>query len=306
MSELATTPATTSHRPMLAMVLVLIASVFSASMALMVKFATASASLGLVVFFRFVLTLMITMPAIYLNSQFPTVGEQLKTRRYPLHFIRDFAGIVSMCCFFYATKHLSLADSVVLFNTSPLFVPLLAYVFFKKRFKLKFGLSLLLGFIGVVIVVHPDGKIFHLPSFIGLAAGLLAGVAILATRAMSRTEPTTRILFYYFLTGTVLSLLFILLSPHASLYEINSTNILYLVLTGVFAFFYTFSFAKGSRYASVRFSSVFLYFSVVIALLFDWIFWNKVPSIASFIGMALIITGACLLTWLYPRQQSAS
>ena len=50
MSEVTTNTRGISQRPKLAMVLVLISSVFSASMALMVKFATESASLGLVVF----------------------------------------------------------------------------------------------------------------------------------------------------------------------------------------------------------------------------------------------------------------
>ncbi|OAN13340.1 hypothetical protein A3K86_16950 [Photobacterium jeanii] len=88
-------------------------------------------------------------------------------------FIRALCISASQWCFLYAIKHLSLVESVVLFSTGPLFIPLLEKLFFQIKVKPLTMLNLTLMFIGVMLQAgDPQGFSLKPELLIGLAAGI--------------------------------------------------------------------------------------------------------------------------------------
>lgn len=96
-------------------------------------------------------------------------------------------------------------DAILLNNTAPLFVPIVALLITGAKTPRKVWWGVVIGFIGVALVLHPGPQLFQLTSFIGLASGVLAAIAIVQIWILSKTGTTTQMFFYYFLIGTVAS-----------------------------------------------------------------------------------------------------
>ena len=107
-------------------------------------------------------------------------------------------------------KFISLVDAILLNNTAPLFVPIVALLITGAKTPRKVWWGIVIGFIGVALVLHPGPQLFQLTSFIGLASGVLAAIAIVQIWVLSKTSTITQMFFYYFLIGTVASSAFAL------------------------------------------------------------------------------------------------
>lgn len=111
---------------------------------------------------------------------------------------------------------------------------------------------------------------------------------MLAIRRLSQTEPNSRILFYYFLLGTIVSFPgaikdFPALFTHSVLFFLLAAAIFFYLVQ----LFITMGFKKGK--ASTL--SPLAYTVVLFSAILDRIFWHKVPDFWSLVGMVLIIAG---------------
>lgn len=282
--------------------LILAAAFFNTLMILFVKISAQSVSIQIVLFARYLVTLIILLPFIYFNPAKQSVGTYLKTERLPLHLFRDIFGLISVLCYFYAAKSISLADSTVLFNTAPLFIPIIAFFWggLKIVHRLWWGMGL--GFLGVILILHPGRELLHLASVAGLFSGFCAAIVFVGGRYLTYSEPPLRNMFYYFVVGAIIAFFMLIISPGNSWKIFDTKSILLLVSVGVCGYFYQLCFTHGSKYAPVRLTSSFLYASVIFSILLDWFIWHVTPNSISLIGIFCVIMGACLLLFLYPKD----
>ncbi len=129
----------------------------------------------------------------------------LRTRRPLAHVWRAFAGLLSMGCFFYAFKHLPLAEVYVLSFAGPLFITALSMPLLGEPVGWRRWAAVLVGFGGVVVMARPEADAPVLPILVGLAAAFFYALAMIAVRGLSRTESNTAIVVYLLLTTTVVS-----------------------------------------------------------------------------------------------------
>lgn len=142
-----------------------------------------------IIFSRALISLFFLLPLFFKKKISFKVNKPL------LLFMRVIIGLLGMFCFVTASKKLLLVDSVLLVNTSPLFIPLIVLFWLKEKIPLKRALILLVGFIGIMFILRPDFSFFNKTGLIGLASGLLIGSAFVMVRQLSKTEPVERILF---------------------------------------------------------------------------------------------------------------
>ncbi|MCW8328852.1 DMT family transporter [Photobacterium sp. SDRW27] len=92
---------------------------------------------------------------------------------WPTIFVRSICVVGSQMCFLIALDRLSLVESVVLFSTGPLFIPLLEKLLLKTCIQPLTLFNLALTFAGVLIQAGNSGGMVIRPELlIGLAAGL--------------------------------------------------------------------------------------------------------------------------------------
>lgn len=92
-------------------------------------------------------------------------------------------------CFIYSLKHLTLVESVVLFGTGPLFIPLLEKLLFSVQLNAVNLVTLLLTFVGVILLAgDTTGFHFRPELLIGLAAGLFNAGSQLSLYRISQSK----------------------------------------------------------------------------------------------------------------------
>lgn len=147
---------------------VLAAAFFTTLMIFLVKIASESLPIQLIVFARYFVTLIIIIPFVYFNPERKPVFDFLKTDRLLLHLVRDVLGLSSVFCYFYAAKYITLADATVLFNTVPLFIPVIAFFWGRLKIFHQLWWGMGIGFLGVVVILHPSSELFHWAFVVGL------------------------------------------------------------------------------------------------------------------------------------------
>lgn len=267
---------------------ILLAATSYACMGATVKFGEKISDQQLV-FMRNFICLLLLLPWIFLPKPKP-----IKTKVLFTHIIRATAGLLNMYCFFISIRYIILTDAMLLNNTMPLFVPLVLFIWKGKKIPLKLIPGLIIGFAGVLFILRPGVNIFHLGALLALASGVFMSISMAGIRELGKFEPIYRILFYYFAISSFLSVI-----PLFWGWKNHSlVGWLILIGVGVFAAIYQYFLTKGYQYAPASKISPLIYFAVILSGVFDWIFWNNVPMLMSYIGVVLVIVGAiyCMKT----------
>ena len=151
-----------------------------------------------IVFFRNFVGIFIFLPIIFNKG----LGF-LKTEKLWMHTWRAVVGLTAMYGFFYAIAHLKLSNAMVFTYSSPIFIPLIAWLFLKEKVTLPMLIAAGLGLLGVIFVAKPDSGMFNQISAIGLSASFFAAMAFVTVRARTSTEPPGRLVLYFCLLGTL-------------------------------------------------------------------------------------------------------
>ncbi len=258
----------------------ILASLMFASMSAGVRYASLYLPNEVTVFLRNSFGLLFLLPWVLKKG----IGH-LKTRRPWAHLLRSIAGLSAMYCFFYAIAHLDLAEAVLLNYSSPIFIALIALIWLKERSSGKLVFAILLGFIGICLILKPQGGILDSAALVGLLSAILAALAMVTIRNLSKTEPTLRTVFYFSLTGTLISAV-----PLFWAWQTPPTVvILVMMLVGLCAtvgqllLTYSYSLAPAAEIGP------FTYTTVIFAALYGWFIWQEIPDYLTLVGACLVI-----------------
>ncbi len=213
--------------------------------------------------------------------------RHLGSRHTHLHVMRATSGLVSMYCLFYALGHLHIAAAMLLNQTATLFVPFIAFLWLKEYVPVKVRWAILIGFIGVVLVLRPGRGIISWPALIGLTSGIAAAFSVVTIRRALRTEPPTRIVFYFSLFGTLGSAIPLVWAWRTP----NAHDFLLFILMGSLAATGQLLMTRGYALAPAATIGPFTYSSILFAALYGWLIWSEVPGGWFWAGALLIITG---------------
>ena len=130
-----------------------------------------------------------------LARHFNTIN-QIKFNNLRLHLFRNISHFFGQSLWYFAVTKVTLAQLFAFEFTAPLWVALIAPLFLKETLTKGKFLTILVGFIGVLIIARPEAT--------GLSLGILAAIfcalgfagSILATKLLTRTNSVTCILFW--------------------------------------------------------------------------------------------------------------
>jgi len=249
-------------------------------MGVCIRFASHTVDNATVVFFRNFVGLFIFLPLIFNKGI-----SFFKTEKLWMHTWRSVAGLTAMYGFFYAIAHLKLSNAMVFTYSSPIFIPLIAWLFLKEKVTQSMLLAAAIGFIGVLCVAKPDSGLFNLMSVIGLSASFLAAMAFVTVRALTQTEPPERIVI-----GTLISMVPMFL--HWRPYTL--TELGYLIAAGLLANTSQLFLSNAYKLAPAGQIGPVNYIAIFFAGLWGFIFWQEVPDLYSLLGLGLIFCGILL------------
>jgi drug/metabolite transporter (DMT)-like permease len=261
------------------------AALLFAAMGAGVKAASRELPNSMVVFFRNAVGLLTLLPWLLRGG----LGN-LRTSRLGEHVVRAVAGLLAMVFFFYGIAHLRLGDAMLLNQSVPLFLPFVESFWLKEPVPHRVFAPIGVGFLGLVLILKPGTGLFEPAAVVAALSAVFAAVAQVGIRRLTRTEPTTRIVFYFAVIASLLSaapLPLTWVAPTPRLWAI-------LLVLGTFATFGQLCLTRAYAHAPAAQVGPFIYAGPVFASLLDWLLWGRLPDRGSVLGALLVIAAAVL------------
>ncbi|WP_374296486.1 DMT family transporter [Acinetobacter sp.] len=262
-----------------ALFLLTISAFLFATMGVLIRLASHTVDNAAIVFFRNAIGLIFIFPLV-IRSGF----QNLKTQKLWMHTWRAVIGLIAMYGFFYAIAHMKLSNAMVFTYSSPIFIPLVAWLFLKERITSWMLITSILGMIGVIFVAKPDSGLFNTLSAIGITASFCAAMAFVTVRALTRTEPPVRIVFYFCLIATIISA--VPMFWHWRAFDIM--EMIYLVGAGVLATTSQLCMSHAYKLAPAGQIGPANYLAIIFAGIWAAILWQEYPDMFNLIGFSLI------------------
>ena len=263
-------------------------------MGICIRYASHTVDNYTIVFFRNVVGLILFLPFIFKQG----IGF-VKTEKLWMHSWRSIVGLAAMYGFFYAIAHLKLSNAMVFTYSSPIFIPVIAWLFLKEKITIAMLCTAVLGFIGVFCVAKPDQGLLNWISVIGIASSLLASMAFVTVRALTQTEPPERIVFYFCLIGSALSVI-----PMFWMWRTyHVKELLFLIGAGILANVSQIFMSHAYRLAPAGQIAPVNYMAIIFAGVWGFLLWNEVPDLYSVIGFCIILLAILLCSPLTQRQK---
>lgn len=201
---------------------------------------------------------------------------------------RSSFGLAGVVLNFYAIANLTLADSSMLGKLSPIFVTIMACIFLKEKIDSKQILSIIITFLGALLVIKPEFSLEMLPSLAGIMSAAASGVAYTLLRYLKDKESPDTIIFYFSLISVVFT------APFALAEYVQPTFIQLglLLATGVFASVGQFGITYAYKFAKATEVSIYNYSAIVFGIILGFIFFGEIPDTLSLLGGAIIIAVA--------------
>lgn len=274
-------------------VLVLFAWLFFATSYLITKIIGPRTTVPTLLFFRFNVGILLLLPWMLEKKSYAVYSPSLI-------FIRALAGLLNTAFVYMAVQTISLVDTTLLTNSAPLFVPFIVWLWLKKPIQHSLWPALILGFVGIILILHPDREIFHLGAFLALGSGIATAVSLVAMRHASHKERLPTVLFYTFVFGWVVTLPF--LWGH---FKVGSPlTLLALIGVGILATLGQWSLFKALRFGKASYIAPFGYASVLYSAAFDWLIFAQIPDLWAWMGVILVTLAGILI--IYKSNASPS
>ncbi len=263
--------------------------------AVLIKLTASSVSIEMIVLFQYGLCTLAMLPWVLRHGQ-----SALATQRPWLHLLRGVCGWGCFYAYYLALEQIPLVDAVLLRNAAPLCVPIWLLLWHGARLPLLAWLPLLTGFIGITIIIQPEGQGLSSWHLVGLISALTLAGSIVTTRELAQTEPVNRVLFYYFLISTLCSLPLAMSNWQTP----APTNLPAVGLIALSIWITMWLYTRAYSYAPASIISPMSYFGVIMTGLWGWLIWNQVPGLNTWLGTLLVIGGGIGSVWVGARLRS--
>ena len=211
--------------------------------------------------------------------------KSLRTKKPIRHFIRAFSAVGCVVLYIYGIKYLLLSENIALAHSAPIIAAFLAVPILGEKIGFHRILSILIGFIGVLIIVKPGTDLFQLKSLFPIGSALFMASVYLSTRSLMNTDSSTSIVFYYSFALLLTSIIFF----PADFIMPDTLNLFLAFSLGVMGSLGHLFMSQAAKNADVAITSPFEYSSFVFVGIMGYIFFAEIPSQSIIYGGILII-----------------
>ena len=186
-------------RPIVGIVLVVIATVFSATSDAAAKMLSADLPGVEVIWIRYVCFMAIVLASI----GFRRSKNVLLTTQPRLQVWRGLLVIISSVLFVTGLQYLPISVATTTFYISPIFVTALSILFLNESVGRRRWIATIVGLCGVILVVRPGTSAFTLAALLPISSAVFWAGALIVTRKISGLEQAQTTLLYTALVGLV-------------------------------------------------------------------------------------------------------
>ncbi len=252
-----------------------------------------------VVFFRNLLSLLFVAATIY---KYPVKNSGGKLW---LLFFRGLMGLLGVLAFFYNIAHIPLADAMTFSRTSPIWTAIFAYMFLGEKIGRRGWIAVFIGFVGVVLIMKPNGLTFSKTDIIGVLSGVLAGLAYTSVRELRKYYDARIIVISFMVMGTIFPALFMWIAEY---YKIESLDFVlssfvmpkgiswfYIIGLGAFAAMAQIFMTKAYGSTKAGIVGAVSYAVIIFSIFVGVSLGDCLPDIVGAFGIMLVIIGGILV-----------
>ena len=199
--------------------------------------------------------------------------------------LRSISGAASAICAFYAFSALPLAQVYAFIFAAPILITLLAIPMLGEKVRLRRGIAIVVGLIGVLIVLRPGASPLGLGHFAALGAAVAGALNSIIVRKIGAEERGVTMILYPMLTNLLISAIvlpFVYVEvPAVDMGKFAVISFMALCAMGLLVAAYT----RGDAIVVAPMQ----YSQIIWATLFGALLFDEFPEWNTAIGVAVII-----------------
>ena len=240
------------------------------------------------IFFRALSGVIVSLILVYFSG-----FKSLKTKKPIRHAVRAFSAVGCVVFYVFGIKYLLLTENIAIAHSAPIIAAFLAVPILGEKIGIQRTLTILIGFIGVIVIIKPGTEVFSLNSLLPLASALFMASVYLTTRSLMSTESSTSIVFYYSVSLLLTSIIFF---PHNFIIP-DKFNLICAMSLGIMGSAGHFFMSQAAKHADVSVTSPFEYTSFVFVGIMGYIFYSEIPNSSVVVGAILIVVASIYIAF---------
>ncbi len=268
------------------------ASFFFSLMTLCVKNIDKRIPIYELVFFRSLLSLMITLFIIKMKNINPWGNNR------PLLFLRGFLGTFALVCIFYAIRNMPLSISTVIQYTYPIFISIFAGIFINEKINPNIFFALIIGWIGILVILNPtqlsniNVEIENVSLSIAFLGSICTAFAYVTVKKLAFTEDVYVIIEYFPLVSFITLLPIVLINWVTP----NWNELIWIIGIGLFTQLGQTFLTVGLKNLPASEASTINYLQVLFGSIWGFLFFSEMININFLIGALLVLLGTIIST----------
>jgi drug/metabolite transporter (DMT)-like permease len=224
------------------------------------------------------------------------------TQRVRDHLARGLSQAISQTFTVIAFSLMPLAGAIAINFSAPLFSGLVSVLWLKERAGAARWGTLLVGFVGVLVVVQPGADSFQLGALFALANAVMYGSVTVAVRGMSKTESANTLLMWQMVTLAVFHAFLLVFGfrwptpQDAALFGSMG------VANAAAQYLWT----KALHAAPATAVSPFYYFLLVWSLVLGFFVWGDIPTVSLLAGSGIVVASGLFLLFHEAQRETAT
>jgi len=279
------------HRPVAAILIRAAAVAALGVMFALVKLvATRGVNIVETLFYRQLLALPLILGWVAMGPGFAS----LRTRRVGAHLSRMVVGLSGMVLNFLGMTMLPLAEATVIGFAVPLFATILAAILLREPTgRYRWG-AVILGFVGVLVVLRPDGAALHsIGALVALGGAVMTACVSILLRQLGQTEAAATTVTWFTVSSVVPLTVLMLWFGQAH----DPLTWALLLAMGSFGGAGQLLLTSALRFAPVAVVLPVDYSGLIWATLLGWLLFGTLPLAATWIGAPIIIASGLIILW---------
>ena len=206
--------------------------------------------------------------------------------------IRSLAEAFAAVLFVTALFHMELANATAIMQAMPIVMTVVGALWLKEKVGWRRTMATLVGFIGVLMIVHPGTDNFNIYSLFALATVATVSVRDLAARRMSANVPS---IFAAWSAASAVAIVCGAGSIFEDWQPVSGTSV--LLLFGAMAFVMTgyIMSVMAVRVGEISFVSPFRYASLLVGITMGYLVFGDLPNGLEFAGCVVVVASGLFI-----------
>lgn len=217
-----------------------------------------------------------------------------------LHITRGALLVFSIATWMSVFDKMHMSQAVTINYSLPLIVTILTLLLLKEKISLSTITTLVIGFVGVLIIIRPEFNEFNKAHILALLATVFWAFAEILNKKLLNKNSSETIVFRTLLSSTIIS------TPLAIYYwqSVSITQILLIILMAIFSIsLYMTTSISYSKYKQINFLQPFDFLRLILTSIAAYIIFGETIDIWSITGFIIILAGNKMLFTLKHREQ---